>query len=312
MFDLPLLDHAMLQGGYTDTTGHTFTGNNGFTVTDTFTCHDGCGSFTVGGSDAGANGNTTGLAFEHSDYTDSAGNVYTGSNGFTVTDNYSCGDTPCGEWSVVDTYGQAAAAPHHTQGLAFAGSDYVDSAGNVYTGSNGFTVTDNYTCGDTPCGEFSVADVYGQAAAAPHHTQGLAHADSQALQFQNTSSFDSNGTEYTGNNGWTAEDNYSCNNIPCGSYGTTGAIAAPLATVPEAPEAEARTTRPTPGQFWMCGHAMVLGAVEATGKVCDSAAKGESSDLLGLWNATFKKVSEDAASSVAPLSGFALRNHVLA
>jgi len=232
-----------------------------------------------------------------------------------VTDNYTCGNTPCGEWTVVDTYGTSAAAHSHTQGLAFAGSDYTDSAGNVYTGSNGFTVTDNYTCGNTPCGEWTVVDTYGTSAAAHSHTQGLANADPSMLQFKSTSSFDSNGNEFTGNNGWTAEDNYSCNSTPCGSYGTAGtstAIAAPLAAIPEAPEAEAKTTRPTPGQFWMCGHAMVIGAVEATGKVCDSAAKGEASDLVGLWSATFKQVSEDAASSVAPLSGYALKNHVLA
>ena len=43
-------------------------------------------------------------------------------------------------------------------------SSYTDSAGHVYTGNNGFTVIDSYSCGSGECGGFSVSDVYGSTA----------------------------------------------------------------------------------------------------------------------------------------------------
>ncbi len=64
------------------------------------------------------------------------------------------------------------------------------------------------------------------------------------------------------------------------------------------------------GQFFTCGHALVLGAFEATMEVSKKALKGEEV-TASLWKDTFKKTSEDAATSVAPLGGYVLKNHVL-
>jgi hypothetical protein len=54
----------------------------------------------------------------------------------------------------------------------------------------------------------------------------------------------------------------------------------------------------------------VLGAFEATMEVSKKALKGEEV-TASLWKDTFKKTSEDAATSVAPLGGYVLKNHVL-
>ena len=112
-----------------------------------------------------------------SSYTDSAGHVYTGNNGFTVIDSYSCGSGECGGFSVSDVYGSTASSSavqqlhevtnNNTSMLScseFTHCESTDAAGNVYTGNNGFTVIDSYSCGSGECGGFSVSDVYGSTA----------------------------------------------------------------------------------------------------------------------------------------------------
>ena len=64
------------------------------------------------------------------------------------------------------------------------------------------------------------------------------------------------------------------------------------------------------GQFIQCGHALVLGAFEATVEVGKKALNGEEFSA-SLWQQTFKKTSEDAATAVAPLGGYVLKTHVL-
>eukprot|EP00960_Hanusia_phi_P058818 763993-Hanusia_phi.AAC.1 len=115
-----------------------------------------------------------------SSYTDSAGNTYTGNNGFTVTDSYSCGSGSCGGFTISDVYGSSSTAGssavqqlhevnnNNTSMLScteFQHCTSTDAAGNTYTGDNGYTVTDSYSCGSGSCGGFTVSDVYGSSSA---------------------------------------------------------------------------------------------------------------------------------------------------
>jgi predicted nucleic acid-binding Zn ribbon protein len=314
-------DHAGTTGllqTITDTQGNVYSGN-GFTVTDTYTCgHDGgCGGYTVTdhyGSTPGAvadHAGTTGLL---QTITDTQGNVYTG-NGFTVTDTYTCNlDTHadgCGGFSVVDNYGTttASATTDHagTTGLL---QTITDTQGNVYSG-NGFTVTDSYTCGhDGGCGGYTVTDHYGSTPGAVAD-----HADTTGLQQLPTLN-ETTTTDIPLSQGFTVVDTYTCPS-DCGSFTVIDPNAPAPQTALAAPVVDAtpaKSAKPSPGSFIMCGHAMVLGAIEATITVGSKAAKGEDMEdgLVAMWQSAFKQVSGDAATTMNPLSGFALKQHVLA
>mmetsp|Transcript_689 Transcript_689/g.1809 ORF Transcript_689/g.1809 Transcript_689/m.1809 type:complete len:321 (-) Transcript_689:142-1104(-) len=174
-----------------------------------------------------------------SSYTDSAGNVYTGNNGFTVTDSYTCGSGDCGGFSISDVYGNTASSSAVQQlhevtnnNTSMLSSSYTDSAGNVYTGNNGFTVTDSYTCGSGDCGGFSVSDVYGNTASSSA-VQQLHEVNAPQTQ-----------------------------------------LAAPIAVSGvEVPKPQAKPVRPSPGHLLFCGHALAFGAVSATMQLINGEKK---------------------------------------
>jgi predicted nucleic acid-binding Zn ribbon protein len=309
---------------YTDSQGNVYTGSNGFTVTDSYSCNldrnpAGCGGFTVADTygtttapaATTAHAGTTGLL---QTITDTQGNVYTG-NGFTVTDTYTCNlDTHadgCGGFSVVDNYGTttASATTDHagTTGLL---QTITDTQGNVYSG-NGFTVTDSYTCGhDGGCGGYTVTDHYGSTPGAVAD-----HADTTGLQQLPTLN-ETTTTDIPLSQGFTVVDTYTCPS-DCGSFTVIDPNAPAPQTALAAPVVDAtpaKSAKPSPGSFIMCGHAMVLGAIEATITVGSKAAKGEDMEdgLVAMWQSAFKQVSGDAATTMNPLSGFALKQHVLA
>lgn len=58
--------------------------------------------------------------------------------------------------------------------------------------------------------------------------------------------------------------------------------------------------KPSPSHFMMCGYSLLLGALEATANI------GEEKSWLG----SFKQHSQEAASSVAPMSRYLLDKHV--
>ncbi|EKX39283.1 hypothetical protein GUITHDRAFT_165022 [Guillardia theta CCMP2712] len=276
---------SMLSSSYTDSAGNVYTGNNGFTVTDSYTCGSGdCGGFSISdvyGNTASSsavqqlhevtNNNTSMLS---SSYTDSAGNVYTGNNGFTVTDSYTCGSGDCGGFSVGDVYGNTASSSavqqlhevtnNNTSMLScseFTHCESTDAAGNVYDGSNGFTVTDSYSCGSGDCGGFSVSDVYGNTASSSA-VQQLHEVNAPQTQ-----------------------------------------LAAPIAVSGvEVPKPQAKPVRPSPGHLLFCGHALAFGAVSATMQLIN----GEKKD----WRATFESESSKAANAITPVGGYVLQTHV--
>mmetsp|Transcript_11347 Transcript_11347/g.17844 ORF Transcript_11347/g.17844 Transcript_11347/m.17844 type:complete len:400 (+) Transcript_11347:3-1202(+) len=236
IFDIP---HVVSLAGYTDSTGYVYTGDNGFTVTDTYTCNNTpCGGFTIGGPVAAAGGasttgvTTTNLEFLGSTSYDSSGGMYTGSNGYTVTDSYSCGSGACGGYtmgsfpSTVVTAGDPSTSAVTTTNLEFLNSSSVDSAGNVYDGTNGYTVVDSYSCGSGECGGFTMGSFPSTVAAAGGaSTTGVTTTN---LEFLNSSSFDGAGNEYTGSNGYTVVDSYSCGSGECGGF-TMGSYPATVA-----------------------------------------------------------------------------------
>jgi len=176
---------------YTDSAGTVYDGSSGWSVVDNYSCNSPpCGGFSVGsgygnvvaGADmAGSqsladSAQTTSLnPFYGTPYMDSYGNTYTGDNGYTVTDSYSCGSGACGGFSMGSGYGAPPAAGADmagTQSLVeggapttslepFHGTPYMDSYGNTYTGDNGYTVTDSYSCHSGACGGFSMGSGYG-------------------------------------------------------------------------------------------------------------------------------------------------------
>jgi predicted nucleic acid-binding Zn ribbon protein len=317
-----------LTSDYIDSQGNVYTGSNGFTVTDSYSCNtdthtNGCGGFTIAGTYGTSptaatatadHAGTTGLL---QTITDTQGNVYDGT-GFTVTDSYSCNlDTHadgCGGYTVVDNYGASpatatATADHAgTTGLL---QTITDTQGNVYSG-NGFTVTDSYTCGhDGGCGGYTVTDHYGEAPAGAVAD----HAGTTGLQQLPTLN-ETTATDVPLSQGFTVVDTYTCPS-DCGSFTVIDPNAPAPQTALAAPMVDAtpaKGAKPSPGSFIMCGHAMVLGAIEATITVGSKAAKGEGMEdgLVAMWQSAFKQVSGDAATTMNPLSGFALKQHVLA
>jgi len=90
-------------------------------------------------------------------------------------------------------------------------------------------VTDSYSCGSGACGGFEMgshpagyvapvwgADSTGLAPVAITHP--VDPVSTTNLTFEHTSSFDSNGVEYTGDNGYVVTDSYSCGSGACGGF----------------------------------------------------------------------------------------------
>jgi len=229
---------------------------------------------------------TTNLAFYGTPYTDSAGTVYTGDNGYTVVDSYSCSSGDCGGFTMGSGYGPviaadstgiaAAALSQPTTGLSepFYGNPYMDSSGYVYTGDNGYTVTDSYSCKSGACGGFTMgpviaADATGIAAAAA--TQPVQSA--LAPPVASTSA---------------AQD---------------------LAQQHQAGGVE-KPCNPHPSHYVLCGHAMVLGAFAATGDAAERMLKGK--EVSGEeWGKTFARTAEEAVKSVSPVGGYILSKQLL-
>jgi len=83
------------------------------------------------------------------------------------------------------------------------------------------------------------------------------------------------------------------------------ALAAPV--VAEAPTATvgAKGQQASAGQLLLCGHAMLLGALNATGALADKLASGK--PVSGeAWQAEFKQHAAAAAASVSPASACVL------
>ena len=70
--------------------------------------------------------------------------------------------------------------------------------------------------------------------------------------------------------------------------------------------AAAPPSKPNPGHLFLCGHAVLLGAMTATGDVLSGKAGIEE------WSAAFRSESSAAAAAVTPVGGFVLRQHVFA
>jgi len=297
-----------------------FTGNNGFTVTDSYSCNADCGGYTVQGvygSGSTAVHAPQQLAFDHtSSYTSDGQTEFTGNNGFTVTDSYSCKDTPCGSFTVTPFYGTTAAGavadPSQLSQLATT----TTSGGVTYDGCSGYTVVDSFSCKSGDCGGFSMGS-FADGNAAPAscgavdtHTHGLTQLASTYT--------DSQGNVYDGCGGYTVTDSFNCKSGECGGF-TVGSFASGLtppascaiaAPVDLSAAHATKTTKPSPGSFMLAGHAMVLGAVEATMQMGRNAAEGKEVSA-SLWGKTFDAVAKDAASAVSPMSAFVLNNHVL-
>jgi hypothetical protein len=82
-----------------------------------------------------------------------------------------------------------------------------------------------------------------------------------------------------------------------------------LAVLPttEGPSEKPKETKPTPanpGHLLMCGHAIVLGAVEATGKLVVTGK-------IECFTEDLKAAAKEAASVGSPVGGFIMREHIL-
>eukprot|EP00802_Teleaulax_amphioxeia_P017703 Tamp_17868.p1 GENE.Tamp_17868~~Tamp_17868.p1 ORF type:complete len:281 (+),score=56.48 Tamp_17868:92-934(+) len=82
-----------------------------------------------------------------------------------------------------------------------------------------------------------------------------------------------------------------------------------LAVLPctEGPSEKPKAAKPTPanpGHFLLCGHALVLGAVEATGKLVQTGKVEAFSEDL-------KTTAKEAANQGSPVGGFIMREHLL-
>ncbi|EKX47160.1 hypothetical protein GUITHDRAFT_152173 [Guillardia theta CCMP2712] len=64
-----------------------------------------------------------------------------------------------------------------------------------------------------------------------------------------------------------------------------------------------QTVRASPSQALLCLHACIFGAVSATSQLNDT---NSASDSLAEWQANFSKHSQEAASSMSPLSAYFL------
>eukprot|EP00277_Geminigera_cryophila_P006389 CAMPEP_0179429310 /NCGR_PEP_ID=MMETSP0799-20121207/14720_1 /TAXON_ID=46947 /ORGANISM="Geminigera cryophila, Strain CCMP2564" /LENGTH=281 /DNA_ID=CAMNT_0021205153 /DNA_START=42 /DNA_END=887 /DNA_ORIENTATION=+ len=67
---------------------------------------------------------------------------------------------------------------------------------------------------------------------------------------------------------------------------------------------DAKPTPANPGHFLLCGHAVLLGAVDATTKLVQTG-KIES------WSGDFKNTAKGAACASSPVGGFIMREHIL-
>jgi len=59
-----------------------------------------------------------------------------------------------------------------------------------------------------------------------------------------------------------------------------------------------------PGHLLLCGHACLMGAIEATGKLLSTGD-------AGAWSSDFASASRAAADAVSPVTGFVVGHHVL-
>mmetsp|Transcript_33667 Transcript_33667/g.75642 ORF Transcript_33667/g.75642 Transcript_33667/m.75642 type:complete len:138 (-) Transcript_33667:164-577(-) len=84
---------------------------------------------------------------------------------------------------------------------------------------------------------------------------------------------------------------------------------APIAVQPNVELAMSgrQTVRPSPSQALLCLHACIFGAVSATSNVGNA---NSDSDQMAEWKANFSKHSQEAASSMSPLSAYFLSHFV--
>ena len=65
-----------------------------------------------------------------------------------------------------------------------------------------------------------------------------------------------------------------------------------------------KATPASPGHILLCGHAFVLGAVEATSKLVQTG-KIES------WSGDFKTTAKEAAKAGSPVGGVIMQQHIM-
>jgi len=255
---------------------------NGFTVWDT-TCPGcaGSGEAQVGGTTS--LNQTYGWGCESGDAYGSG----TSFDGGGVGTNQSDVDV----WHVYSAVGQSAQAPHQaltTTGLCSEGwtCESTDSAGNVYDGSNGWQVTDTYSCGSGECGGYGV--------------------DHSITQTDGTTSLrvsDFEVADSTGRLGGAVDVGYPCANTWCQSVPDTSVgheLAAPLVITTVQQKPMQKAVRPTPAHFMMTAHALTFGVFSATTKLCNGESKG--------WSEDFKADSAEAANTITPIGGYVLKN----
>jgi len=80
--------------------------------------------------------------------------------------------------------------------------------------------------------------------------------------------------------------------------------AAPLKAAPGK-----KATPASPGHLLMCGHACLLGAMEATGKLVQ---KQDAKNWLSAWKDDFSSASTAAAEATSPVGGYVMRTHIMA
>eukprot|EP00287_Rhodomonas_sp_CCMP768_P010512 CAMPEP_0196720744 /NCGR_PEP_ID=MMETSP1091-20130531/3457_1 /TAXON_ID=302021 /ORGANISM="Rhodomonas sp., Strain CCMP768" /LENGTH=274 /DNA_ID=CAMNT_0042062059 /DNA_START=22 /DNA_END=846 /DNA_ORIENTATION=+ len=263
-------------------------------------------------------GHSNALAFENTSSFDSAGNEYTGNNGYTVVDSYSCGSGACGGFSMGSfPAGYVAAQPVDAAGASSLASTYTDTAGNVYTGFNGYTVTDSYTCGSGACGGFSMGSFPAgtETAVADPSGGSLAQVPTTTLAVDAACAPDTGGVDgtcfsvtdpYHEGEGYTVWTNV--------YDGKVEALAPIVNTTPELAEAksgsETKTCRSNPAHYLLCGHAMLLGALSATQTVGSKWIDGKPVSAQD-WHKEFTKTSEEAVTSVSPVGGYIMSTQIL-
>jgi hypothetical protein len=93
---------------------------------------------------------------------------------------------------------------------------------------------------------------------------------------------------------------HSCNNVCFDAHPDKNY----LVLQQDAGSAPQRMAKPSPGQFFLFGHAFLYGAASATSKFITEGSVENFSD-------NFKEASCEAATAVSPLNGFILREHLL-
>eukprot|EP00802_Teleaulax_amphioxeia_P026336 Tamp_27380.p2 GENE.Tamp_27380~~Tamp_27380.p2 ORF type:complete len:166 (-),score=35.20 Tamp_27380:359-829(-) len=73
---------------------------------------------------------------------------------------------------------------------------------------------------------------------------------------------------------------------------------------------EQQPARAGPGHVYLCGQALLLGAMQATGKASQQLFSSEA-DLARVWEDEFVRCSQAAADSMTPVAGYYIREHVL-